>query len=146
MRPWFMLSGGAGILASVSACGEPLGPLPPLAAGARTTGGSSDVCGDSGAQHSAAPAMASHSPEIDQRLARDFPRGSASARLRGSLAAQGFQLYGSCSLDRSIHRAAFSQRGGNGITAMPAFVTVHWKEDKGARIVWATGDISSTGM
>lgn len=120
-------------------------PLPPLAVGATTTGGSNFLC-EPGPEQGSTPATASHSPEINQRLVRDFPPGSPAVLLRRSLVRQGFTMHGFCSPDHRVQWAEFRQRGGNGITAMPAFVTVYWKEDGAARLVWATGDIAFTGL
>lgn len=146
MRRWFMLFATVGASAAMISCsGAVSPPLPPLAMGASTTGGSNSLC-EPGSGPGSTPATASHSSEINQRLVRDFPPGSPAVLLRRSLVRQGFKLDGSCSPDRSVQLAEFRQREGNGITAMPAFVTVYWKEDGAARLVWATGDIAFTGL
>jgi hypothetical protein len=144
VRLKIFLTLAAGITAG--GCGAPLSPpLPPLFEGAHTTGGSNSLCEPEGRQGST-PETASHSPEIVQRLRRDFPPGTPTARLREALARQGFRLHEPCSPDGSIRWAEFRQSGGNGITAMAAFGTVYWKEDNAGRVVWTTGDIAFTGL
>ena len=61
------------------------------------------------------------------------------------LTQQGFLLHRSCSTDGSVSWAEFRQSGG-GIGATPMFGTVYWKENAAGRIVWATGDVSFTGL
>ena len=146
MRRWFMSWAGVVALAATGACSEAVSPpLPTLATGATTTGGSNSLCRPDYGQGST-PATASHSPEMNQRLNRDFPPGSKAVLLRRSLVRQGFQLNGACSPDHGVWLATFRQRGGNGITSFPAFVSVYWKEDGDARLVWASGDIAWTGL
>ena len=146
MRSWFMFCAGLTAFAATGACSEAVSPpLPSLAIGATTTGGSNSLC-EPGYEQGSTPETASHSTEINQRLNRDFPPGSPAVLLRRSLVRQGFQLNGACSPDHSVWLATFRQRGGNGITAFPAFVSVYWKEDSAARIVWASGDVAWTGL
>jgi hypothetical protein len=131
---------------ALSACGDPVSrPLPPLLQGASTTGGTNSLCERRQGKGST-PETASHSPEIVQRLRRDFPVGSAAAKLREALSRQGFSIHDACSPDKSVSWAEFRQSGGNGITAMPAYGTVYWKQDQAGRLVWATGDIAFTGL
>jgi hypothetical protein len=49
--------------------------------------------------------------------------------LRDSLFRQGFAIH-ACAPDRSVACAEFRQHGGNGVTAMWAFGTVLWKQDR----------------
>ena len=136
------------VLAScvLGACGDAVSPpLPPLLQGASTTGGSNFLC-EQGRGPGSSPETASHSPEIVQRLRRDFPVGSSATRLREVLSGQGFSIHDACSHDKSVSWAEFRQNGGNGITAMPAFGTVYWKQDQAGRLVWTTGDIAFTGI
>jgi hypothetical protein len=126
------------------ACERPAPPLPPLLQGATTTGGTFDPCGRGGSPGST-PETAAHSPEIVERLRRDFPAGTSAARLRDSLSRQGFTIR-DCPLDRSVAWAEFRQHGGNGITAMAAMGTVFWKQDRAGRLVWTTGDIAFSGV
>lgn len=146
MRRWFISCAGIVAFVATGACSEAVSPpLPSLAIGATTTGGSNSLCRPDYEQGST-PATASHSPEINQKLNRDFPPGSPAILLRRSLVRQGFQMHGPCSPDRSISVATFRQRGGNGITSFPVFVSAYWKEDGGGRLVWASGDIAWTGL
>jgi len=141
-----MLGAGVIAIAVTGACSEAVSPpLPSLAAGATTTGGSNFLC-EPGNKQGSTPETASHSPEINQRLKRDFPPGSPAVLLRRSLIRQGFKLEGACSPDHSVWLATFRQRGGNGITAFPAFVSVYWREDAAARLIWASGDVAWTGL
>jgi hypothetical protein len=112
---------------------------------AHTTGGSNSLC-DPGSGEGSTPETASHSPEMVKRLKRYFPVGTTSKSLREWLVKQGFTLKGPCSSDGSISWAWFQQSGGNGITAMPAFGSVYWKEDASGNLVWVTGDIGFTGL
>ena len=130
-------------------CVEPLDPpLPALLEGARSTGGSNSLCEPDAFDGigGTTPETASHSPEIVQRLNRDFPPGVPAEQLRQSLVIQGFVIHDACSSDGSVSLAVFRQRGGNGITSFPAFGTVHWKKDEAGRIIWVTGDIHFTGL
>lgn len=129
-----------------AACGAPLSPpTPPLLNDATSTGGTSFSC-EPGHGAGSTPETASHSPEINERLKQSFPSGTPALDLRRSLVLQGFELQGSCSPDRSIQWAIFKQRGGNGITAFPAFATIYWKENRAGKIDWAMGDIQFTGL
>jgi hypothetical protein len=134
------------ILLVVVACGsEPSPPLPPLLEGASNTGGSNSLCEPDGGEGST-PETASYSPEIVARLKRDFPVGTPAVKLRDALEKQGFEIRDGCSPDKSVSVAIFRQSGGNGITAMAAFGSVYWKQDKAGRLVWTTGDIAFTGL
>ena len=129
---------------ALSACGDPVSPpLPPLLLGASSTGGSNSLCEQG---RGSTPETASHSPEIVQRLRRDFPVGSSAPKLREALSRQGFLIHDGCSPDKSVSLAVFRQSGGNGVTTMPAFGTVYWKQDQAGRLVWTTGDIAFTGL
>jgi hypothetical protein len=112
---------------------------------AHTTGGSNFLC-EPGSGEGSTPETASHSPEMVLRLKRSFPVGTAVSRLREGLVQQGFQLSKPCSPDGSIGWAWFQQSGGNGVTAMPAYGSVYWKEDASGKILWVTGDIAFTGL
>lgn len=134
------------VCSALSACGESLSPpLPPLLKGATSTGGANFLCAQGQGQGST-PDTVSHSPEMVQRLEREFPVGSQASELRNALSRQGFVIHDACSPDKSISWASFSQTGGNGITVMAAFGKVHWKEDEAGRIVWTTGDTAFRGL
>jgi hypothetical protein len=120
-------------------------PLPPLLQGASTTGGSNFLC-EQGQGQGSRPETASHSPEIVQRLRRNFPVGSSATKLREALSHQGFSIHLACSPDKSIGWAELRQHGGNGVTAMPAYGTIYWKQNQAGRLVWTTGDIAFTGL
>jgi hypothetical protein len=112
---------------------------------AHTNGGSNSLC-KPGSGEGSTPETASYSPEMAKRLKRLFPVGTTSKNLRDWLLKQGFTLNGPCSSDGSISWAWFRQSGGNGITVMPAFGSIYWKEDASSKLVWVTGDIGFTGL
>lgn len=134
-------------LVALASCAVPLSPLPPLLQGASSTGGSKFLCQSWPSEWGGStPETASHSPEIVERLTRDFPPGSSAARLRESLLRQGFTLHEACSPDGRVSWAEFLQRGGDQVWAPPAFGTVHWREDGAGRLVWTTGDVVFSGI
>jgi hypothetical protein len=143
---WLRLFSYFVCVCTIASCGEPLKPaLPALMKSAHTTGGSNTLC-EPGSGESSTPEMASHSPEMVQRLNYNFPVGTSASKLREWLVQQGFTLSEPCSPDGRISWAWFRQSGGNGITTMPAFGKVFWKEDGSGKLVWVTGDIGFTGL
>jgi hypothetical protein len=136
----------AGACLALSACGESVSPpLPPLLQDASAGGGSNFLC-EPGSALGSTPETASHSPQIVERLRRDFPPGTQAKKLRAVLVQQGFRLHIACSPDGSVSWAEFTQKGGDGITAMAASGMVYWKEDRSGRLVWATGNIGFRGL
>jgi hypothetical protein len=135
------------VVTSVAACSwsSPSPPLPPLIQNARTTGGTNALC-DPGVfepgSEGTTPDTVSHSPEIVSRLKRDYPPGSLSEDLEHALIQMGFKMI-PC---RGALAARFDQKGGNGITSMPATAVIIWKADEQGRILWTAGDIAYTGL
>lgn len=87
----------------------------------------------------------SHSPEVEQRLAKGFPPGTLEDRLVAALRQQGFRIEGPCETDASVRRAIFTQSGGGFYGPYPAMSEVTWKVDGAGRIVWAGGWVAYTG-
>jgi hypothetical protein len=110
--------------------------LPPLIRGATSGGGTDTLCEQAGP--GSTPETAAHSPEIAERLAQAFPRGSPVAGLRQSLVRQGFELQGPCSPDGSVSWAQF-RRNGNEVVA-----NIYWREAADGRIMWTTGNVYFT--
>jgi hypothetical protein len=132
---------------ALAGCAANLSPLPPLLQGASSTGGSKFLCQPQPVEWGGStPETASHSPEIVERLSRDFPPGTSASRLRESLLGQGFTIHEACSPDGRVSWAEFMQRGGHQMWAPAAFGTVHWKEDGAGRLIWTTGDIQFAGI
>lgn len=120
------------ILATLGLLGGCQRALPPLVEGATSNQGvlydcEQDVVPESNPEFA-------QSPEIDQRLSKNFPPGTQSERLRVSLVRQGFELHGRCSSDRSISWARF-RRGGDRVAR------VYWREDKNGRLIWTFGAV-----
>jgi hypothetical protein len=82
------------------------------------------------------------SPELNQKLAAQFPAGSSADSLVRALTAQGFKPTGSCRTDPTIHRAGFG-----GPTRGSLFETraeIYWKTE-GDTIVWTKGFVFFVG-
>jgi hypothetical protein len=83
------------------------------------------------------------SPELNQKLAAQFPPGSSSATLVQTLTAQGFKLTGPCQNDSTIYRAGFA-----GMTRGSIFETraeIYWKT-QGDAVVWTKGFVMFMGL
>ncbi len=83
------------------------------------------------------------SPELNQKLAVQFPPGSSADSLVRTLTAQGFKLTGTCQTDSTIHRAGFG-----GPTRGSIFEThaeIYWKTE-GDTVVWTKGFVMFMGL
>jgi hypothetical protein len=83
------------------------------------------------------------SPELNQRLAQQFPPGSSADSLVRTLTAQGFKLTGPCQNDSTIHRAGFG-----GPTRRSIFETraeIYWKT-AGETVAWTKGFVMFVGL
>jgi len=83
------------------------------------------------------------SPELNQKLAAQFPPGSAAASLVRTLAEQGFKLAEACQNDSTIRRAWFQ-----GPTRGAIFETraeIYWKTE-GDALVWTKGFVMFLGL
>lgn len=86
------------------------------------------------------------SPELNQRLMQEFPRGSSQDRLTSALVQQGFTLEPRpCTEDRSVRMAWFSQHGGGFAGPYPMHANIFWKVDRSNRLVWTKGFVEYTG-
>ena len=121
-------------------------PTPPLLENASTTAGKWQGMGCPRRRGDPSPeAMPdSRSPEVENRLARQFPPGTSEARLKAALVSQHFDLIDACEADASIRRATFSQTGGRyyGQSAIWAFVA--WKTNADGKILWTKADVDHT--
>jgi len=83
------------------------------------------------------------SPELNQKLAAQFPPGSSADSLVRTLTAQGFKLTGPCQNDSTIQRAGFG-----GTTRGSIFAThaeIYWKTE-GDSVVWTKGFVMFMGL
>jgi hypothetical protein len=83
------------------------------------------------------------SPELNQKLAAQFPPGSSTDSLVRTLTAQGFKLTGTCETDSTIHRAGFG-----GPTRGSIFEThaeIYWKTENDT-VVWTKGFVMFIGL
>ena len=85
------------------------------------------------------------SPELNQRLIREFPHGSSGKRIEEVLTRQRFHMLPPCQNDRSIRAALFHQIGGGFFGPYPIRATVYWKVNRGNKIVWTKGFVEYTG-
>jgi len=83
------------------------------------------------------------SPELNQKLATQFPPGSGTDSLVQTLTEQSFKLAETCQNDFTIRRAYFQ-----GLTRGSLFETraeIYWKT-KGDNLVWTKGFVMFVGL
>jgi hypothetical protein len=85
------------------------------------------------------------SPELSDRLSRQFPPGSPASALKDELSTDGFEPPSACEADPTIMGAAFFQKGG-GLFAYDVNASVYWKADGDGKIIWTKGVIFYTGL
>lgn len=85
------------------------------------------------------------SPELNERLARQFPAGTMESVLTDALSSQSFSLLLPCKGDNSIRVAGFQQQGG-GLLSPPITAEVYWKVDQSGAIVWTKGFVRYTDL
>jgi len=85
------------------------------------------------------------SPDLSERLDRQFPIGSPESALKNELAADGFAAPESCEADPSIMRARFFQKGA-GFLRYDVDASVYWKTDGNGKLVWTAGFIFYGGL
>jgi hypothetical protein len=85
------------------------------------------------------------SPEVEARLARQFPAGTDEKRLITMLRAQGFAPTQECDNDPTIHGATFQQGGGGFWGPYPVYADIAWKVDDAGKIVWTKANVAYTG-
>jgi hypothetical protein len=86
------------------------------------------------------------SPNVEGRLAQQFPPGTPEQKLVLALQRQGFELAQPCDNDDQIHRAVFRQNGGGLWWPYPMFATIAWKVDERGRIVWTKAFVAYAGL
>jgi hypothetical protein len=84
------------------------------------------------------------SPELNQKLAAQFPPGSSADSLVQTLTAQGFKLTGSCQTDSTIHRAGFG--GPTRGSIFETHAVIYWKVEGGDTVVWTKGFVMFIGL
>jgi hypothetical protein len=84
------------------------------------------------------------SPELNQRLAAQFPPGSSADSLVQTLTAQGFKLTGTCQTDSKIHRAGFGPSPTRG-SIFETSAEIYWKTE-GDTVVWTKGFVMFLGL
>ncbi len=114
--------------------------LPPLLRNASSPGGYSDGCPR--AKWAYADTSAA-SPEINERLSRDFPPGSPASMLSAELIKEGFTIDPPCSDDTTIKIASYTQKH---YFLYQAYGTIYWKVDSAGNIVWSEGFIELDGF
>jgi hypothetical protein len=145
MRPWLLIASVsvAALVTVIGGCTQVA--LPPLLRNVSSGGGSTDVCPTEGGDVSNSLAMigSASSPELDQRLQREFPPGSGEGGLVNVLIEQRFVVQATpCGTDSSIHLAIFRQTKG---LFFPTMATVWWKVDQQNNIVWTEGFVFYDG-
>lgn len=120
-------------------------PAPPLLQNVTAAGGWSGGCPPRNEQEAAMRANLGEalSPELNQRLAKQFPPGSPEEPLVRSLAAQGFKLLEPCENDTAIHRAYFNGPVRWGVFDVNA--QVYWKTQNDT-LVWTKGFVAFDGF
>jgi len=138
-------------IAFLAGCGQDAALNPPTPAflenPGRNDGGSWDVC-PLGTDRAARtiPAEEALSPNLIERLTRQFPRGSEARRLEAMLVANGFRIQeGPCATVPSIRLAEFRQTGGGFYGPYPAFAQIVWDQDAGGRLLWIKALVNYTG-
>jgi hypothetical protein len=112
--------------------------LPPLLSNVRAEGGWWGACPDRPAKDQAL------SPELNERLQRQFPPGTPQERLISTLAKQRFEPPVPCSDDKTIRSARFYQSGG--LLAYDTRAEIFWKVDQANNLVWTKGFIFYVGL
>jgi hypothetical protein len=124
---------------------KPLKPATPLLL-VDATAGDQLICPPRNADEAilARPPQAG-SPQVESRLAHQFPAGAEETRLVATLRAQGFTLVQECDNDPVIHGARFSQDGGGFWGPYPVNADVAWKVDGAGKIMWTKANVAYTG-
>jgi hypothetical protein len=135
-------------LLALGGCGDQLTPpTPPLLENVKAAGGWwNGGCPPRDATEAELfePSREALSPQLMERLTRQFPVGSDASRLERGLAEQGFSLRLPCDGLRGIRLGEFRQTGG-GFLAYPIWAQIAWEQDDAGRIMWTKGTVSFTG-
>jgi len=137
------------ILAACDLTARPEPPLPPLLVNVTAGGGWWGACPPKTKTEEdmirSWKGQLALSPELNERLTKEFPPGTDESQLIGLLTKQGFEMQPSCSNDQSIHRASFTQHGGSGF-AYRMLADIFWKVDERNAIVWTKGFVMNNGL
>ena len=123
-------------------------PTPPLLRNVSATGGWWNAgCPPTDATEARLyePSEEALSPELTQRLTRQFPEGSDANRLVQTLKEQGFDFHSPCKGLPAIHLSEFRQSGGQLFGPYPIWAQVVWEQDDAGRIMWTKGTVAFTG-
>jgi hypothetical protein len=120
-------------------------PAPPLLQHVTAAGGWSGGCPPRNNQEAAMRAKLGEalSPELNRKLAEQFPPGSPAAALARTLTEQRFEPGASCQNDLTIHSAVFSGPTRGAIFNIHA--VVYWKTDN-ETLVWTKGFVAFDGL
>ena len=91
------------------------------------------------------PSREALSPELMERLARQFPAGSDASQMERILKEQGFSLRLPCDGLSAIRLGEFRQKGGGFNGPYPVFAQIAWEQNNAGRIMWTKGTVSFTG-
>jgi hypothetical protein len=83
------------------------------------------------------------SPELNQRLAQQFPPGSSGPALFRFLMSQGFMQLEPCENDTTVHRAYYNGPISGVLLNINAIV--YWKTE-GNTLVWTKGFVDYDGL
>ncbi len=138
-------------LLAVTGCNESADqavPLPPLLNKATAGSGWGSACppgNETDRKKIEAAGKLAVSPEMEQRLKKEFPPGTHNDRLIAALTAQGFTIAAPCETDKTIQQASFFWTE-SGFHVANVFATVYWKLDERGRVVWTKGFIFYSGL
>ena len=141
------ISSGLVVAAFAAFAGEGLTPpTPPLLKDAQAEGGwASGGCPAHPYEVAFAKDREARSPNVEERLAQQFPSGTSEQELVLALQRQGFELTPPCDNDTQIHHAVFRQKGGAIWGPYPMFANIAWKIDELGHIVWTKAFVAYTG-
>jgi hypothetical protein len=112
--------------------------LPPMLRSV-TAGGQGDPCHPDPLWENMpaeSPSRPRGSPELNERLEREFPQGSSEENLIRALYRRGFKELAKCENDQSIRRAWFHR-----VFPIEMNVVVYWKTDPQNALVWTRGHV-----
>jgi hypothetical protein len=120
-------------------------PLPPLLKHVTAKGGWYGACPPRNQQEEQSRLRSGEalSPELNQRLAEQFPPGSSGPELSRFLMSQGFKQLESCENDTAIHRAYYD--GPISGVLLNINANVYWKTEENT-IVWTKGFVAYGGL
>lgn len=136
-------------LVALGGCADQLTPpTPPLLENVNAAGGwwnGGCPARDSTEEQLFEPSQEALSPQLMERLTRQFPAGSDASRLERTLKEQGFSLRVPCDGFPAIHLGEFRQTGGGFYGPFPIWAQIAWEQDDAGRLKWTKGTVSFTG-